>query len=205
MGKRQIGEMEPSEFVVSILIADLASIPMQDIGIPLLSGLIPIGCVLALELLLSFGAMRSIRLRKLFCGSPVILIENGVIQQERLRKTRITIDELTEHLRQNQILDLSTVKFAILETNGQLSTFLDARYQPPSAMDCGICVDETQLPCTLISDGKILEENLAASGRSHSWLEKELKKLHCSVAETFYFTVTPNGRVFHCRKQKEAP
>ncbi len=203
MGKRQIGQMEPSEFVVAILIADLASVPMQDIGIPLLAGIIPMGCVLSLELLLSFGSMRSIRIRKLVCGKPVILIENGKILQENLRRTRITIDELAELLRQNQVADLTTVKYAILETNGQLSTLLYPQHMPPTAMDCGVNVDELQLPITLISDGHLLSENLKTSGRDETWLNKELKKLNSSVTKTFYFTVTQNGKIFHCPKQEK--
>lgn len=202
MGKRQIGEMEPSEFVVAILIADLASVPMQDIGIPLMAGVIPIGCILALELILSFLSMRSIKIRKLFCGKPVILIDNGKILQSNLRKTRITVDELTEYLRQNQVVDLTTVKYAILETNGQLSTLLYPQYMPATAMDSGIQVDELNLPITLVSDGRILSQNLKTSGRDERWLEKELKKLNSSVNDTFFLTVTSNGKIFHCPKQE---
>ena len=121
MGKRQIGQMEPSEFVVTMLVANLASIPMQDSGIPLFSGFIPIVTVLGLELVLSHLSLRSIRLRKLLCGKPVILIENGNILQGNLRKTRVTLDELTGHLREKDVLDLRSVQYAILETNGNLS------------------------------------------------------------------------------------
>ena len=110
MGKRQLGEMEPSEFVVTMLIADLASVPMQDLGIPLLSGVIPILTVLFMELTLSAFSYYSITVRKLLCGRPVILMENGKILQKNLKKTRFTPDELTEHLREKDILDLSRVQ-----------------------------------------------------------------------------------------------
>ena len=203
MGKRQIGQMEPSEFVVAILIADLASVPMQDIGIPLLYGVIPIVCVLCFELLLSVWSVRSVRMRQLICGKPVILMENGAILQRNLKKTRITADELTEHLRQHQVLDLSTVKYAILETNGQLSVLLDPRYLPATAMDSGIAVDEAQLPITLISDGRLLSENLRLSGRNRQWLDQELKRRKTTLAKTFYFTVTRNGKIFHSPRQEE--
>ena len=123
MGKRQIGQMEPAEFVVTMLVANLASIPMQDGGIPLFSGLVPILTVLGLELTLSGLIMRSVFLRRLFCGKPVILIDNGKILQDNLRRTRVTLDELTGHLREKDILDLRQVQFAILETNGNLSVF----------------------------------------------------------------------------------
>ena len=123
MGKRQVGQMEPSELVVAMLIADLASIPMQDTGIPLLSGLVPLLTVLGLELVLSWLTMRSPFWRKVFCGKPVILIDNGKILQDNLRRTRVTLDELTGHLREKDVLDITTVQYAILETNGSLSVF----------------------------------------------------------------------------------
>ena len=123
MGKRQIGQMEPAEFVVTMLVANLAAIPMQDGGIPLYSGTVPILTVLGMELVLSTLSMRSIRIRRMLCGKPVILIENGNILQGNLRKTRVTLDELTSHLRQKDILDLQTVQYAILETDGNLSVF----------------------------------------------------------------------------------
>ena len=116
MGKRQIGEMEPTEFVVTMLLANLAAIPMQDGAIPLYSGLVPILTVLGSELVLSGLIMSSVVLRKLLCGKPVILIDNGKLVQENLRRTRVTLDELTGHLREKDVLDIRTVQYAILET-----------------------------------------------------------------------------------------
>lgn len=137
MGKRQIGEMEPAEFVVTMLLANLAAIPMQDSAIPLLSGLVPILVILGLELILAAVSLQSIRMRRLLCGKPVILMQNGKILERNLQRTRVNLDELTMHLREKGIFDLSTVKFAILETNGQLSTLLYAKEQPASARDAG--------------------------------------------------------------------
>ena len=128
MGKRQIGEMEPAEFVVTMLIANLAAIPMQDSGIPLLSGLVPILTVLGVQLILAVASMRFISFRRLLCGKPVILIREGTIDQTNLRRARITLDELTEHLREREVLDLGQVQYAILETNGQI---------PPRTPDSG--------------------------------------------------------------------
>ena len=124
MGKRQIGQMEASEFVVTMLVANLASIPMQDGGIPLFSGVVPILTVLGMELALSGLIMRSVFVRKLFCGKPVILIREGKILQENLRRTRVTLDELMGHLRQKDVLQIQCVQYAILETSGDLSVFL---------------------------------------------------------------------------------
>ena len=113
MGKRQLGEMEPMEFVVTMLLANLAAVPMQETGIPLLSGLIPILVVLSMELLLSVLVYHSVHARRLLCGKPVILMENGRLLQENLKKTRITPDELTEFLRIEGVTDLASVKYAI--------------------------------------------------------------------------------------------
>ena len=135
MGKRQVGQMEPAEFVVTMLVANLAAIPMQDGAIPLYSGLIPIVTVLGVELVLSVLSLRSMKLRKLLCGKPVILIENGQLLQDNLRKTRITLDELSGHLREKDVLDIRSVQFAILETNGNLSVFPYPAQMPPTARD----------------------------------------------------------------------
>ena len=142
MGKRQIGEMEPAEFVVTMLIANLAAIPMQDSGIPLLSGLVPILTVLGVQLILAVASMRFISFRRLLCGKPVILIREGTIDQTNLRRARITLDELTEHLREREVLDLGQVQYAILETNGQISVFPYPQYKPASAKDAGLRVPE---------------------------------------------------------------
>ena len=201
MGKRQIGELEPAEFVVAILIADLASVPMQDIGIPLLSGVIPILTVLAIELILSVLAMRFRPLRKFFSGNPIMLIENGKILSKNLSKTRITVDELLQHLRENQILDVSTVQYAILEIDGQISTIPYPKHQPPTAMDLHVQVDQAELPMTVISDGVVLEEYLQASGHDRAWLDRQLNSLNCTVEDVFLMTATKSGKLYLSRQE----
>ncbi len=196
LGKRQLGEMEPSEFVVSMLLANLATIPMEEPDVPILHGVLPIVLIFLAETVISYISLRSVRVRKFFCGKPVILIENGRISPENLRKTRVNLDELTMHLREKDIFDLSTVKFAILETNGQLSTLLYGEAQPPSAKDLGTRVAESQLPITLISDGHIMEENLSLSGKDLQWLHKELKKRNCPLEDAFLLTIDGGGKVY---------
>lgn len=203
MGKRQIGQLEASEFVVTMLVANLASIPMQDTGIPLFSGLVPILTVLGLELTLSGLLLRSIVLRKFLCGKPVILIDNGKISEENLRKTRVTLDELTGHLRQKDVLDIRQVQYAILETDGTLSVFPYPEHTPASAADAGIPVPKQYLPITLIQDGQLLSENLQKSGRDEAWLEKELSRHGARCATTLYMTVDAEGTVVWLGK--EAP
>lgn len=203
MGKRQLGQLEPSEFVVTMLLADLASVPMQDIGIPLLSGLLPILTVLSLELLLAMFSLRSIRLRQLLCGRPVVLVENGQISQRNLRRTRITLDELTECLRQKDVVDISTVRYVILETNGNLSVLLDPQDLPPTAKDLKVAVSPLELPLTIISDGRVLSKNLHKAGLSEDWLQAKLQELHCHTSEIFLMTATPSGRLFWVPKEQK--
>lgn len=202
LGKRQVGEMEPSEFVVSMLLANLATIPMEERDAPILYGIGPIALVFLAEKCIAYISLRSIGVRKFLCGKPVILIENGKISPENLRKTRVTLDELTMHLREKDIFDLSTVKFAILETNGQISTLLHGKDQPPTAKDLGTKVTENQLPITLISDGKLMDENLSLAQKDLSWLHRELKKRSCTPEDVFLLTIDSGGKIYFVRKSK---
>ena len=201
MGKRQLGQLEPSEFVVTMLVANLASIPMQDSGVPLYTGLIPILTVLALELILAGMSLKSIAFRRLLCGKPVILIENGHILQSNLRKTRITQDELIGHLREKDVLDPRTVQFAILETSGDLSVFPYPKERPATAKEAGIRAEKQHLPVTLISDGRLLRKNLALTGRTEAWLQGILREKKATVAHTWLLTVAENGDTVFYRKE----
>lgn len=201
MGKRQIGQLEPSEFVVTMLVADLASIPMQDGSIPLLSGLIPILTVLGLELILSTLSMRCLWVRKLLCGKPVILIENGNILQKNLRRNRVTLDELTGHLREKDVLDIRSVQYAILETNGNLSVFPYPKEKPASARDAGIQARKQYLPVTIVSDGKLLADNLALANKDGAWVQKILRAQACTLEDTWLLTVDGSDRVVFYRRE----
>ena len=201
MGKRQIGQMEPSEFVVTMMVANLATIPMENEGVPLYSGLIPMLTILGTELVLSGATLRSIRLRKLLCGKPVILIENGRILQENLRSTRVTLDELTGHLREKDVLDLRSVQYAILETNGNLSVFPFPSEIPASARDAGIHPTDRFLPVTVISDGQLLRQNLQYAAKDEAWVHKVLGEYRASIAGTWLLTVDKAGHVFWLGKE----
>ena len=195
MGKRQIGQMEASEFVVAMLIADLASVPMQNVSIPLLSGIVPLLTVLGMEISLSFLIMKSIGLRKFLCGKPVILIDNGKILQDNLRRTRITMDELTSHLRQKDVLSISSVQYAILETDGNLSVFPYASLIPASAQDARIKVKHQSLPVTIINDGKLSREDLQRAGKDMIWLRDTLGKHRARQDNTLLLTVDEEDAV----------
>lgn len=195
MGKRQVGQMEPSEFVVTMLVANLASIPMEDPDLTLLHALVPTGVVVLFELLLSWLSVRSLGLRRTLCGKPVILIENGKIRQKDLRRNRITADELTGHLRLKDVLDLSTVQYAILETNGDLSVFLYPAHKPPTAKDQQIQVRRQALPVTIVEDGRLLEKNLPLVGKDRDWVRRVLDQHHATIRTTFLLTVDAQDRI----------
>ena len=202
MGKRQIGQMEASEFVVTMLVANLASIPMQDAAIPLYSGLIPILVVLGMELTLSGLILRSVLIRRFFCGKPVILIDNGKILMENLRRTRVTLDELTGHLRQKDVLDIRTVQFAILETDGSLSVFPYPKDRPATAGEAGIKTEKQYLPITIVEDGYVSEENLRKAGKTRQWLDGILQKNNADRQETLLLTVDAVDHVVFLRKEE---
>ena len=201
MGKRQIGQMEASEFVVTMLVANLASIPMENEGIPLYSGLVPILTVLGAELVLSSLALRSIWLRRVLCGKPVILIEQGRVLQENLRRTRVTIDELMGHLREKDVMDITTVQYAILETNGNLSVFPFPKEMPVSAKDAGVHPKEKYLPVTIIEDGVLFRENLAVVGKDEQWVRNTLGEYRAAISNTWLLTVDRSDKVVWMGKE----
>ncbi len=201
MGKRQVGQMEPEEFVVTMLLANLASLPMQDNAFPLFTGIVPILTVLAMELLLATLSLRSILLRRVLCGKPVILIENGRVVQENLRNTRLTQDELCCQLRQKDVLDISTVQYAILETNGTVSVFPFPKFRPASAKDARIQASRQSLPVTIISDGKLMDANLRVSGKDMAWVDKTLAQRGAKIRNTWYLAVDQENHVIFIPKE----
>ena len=203
MGKRQIGELEPSELVLTMMISDLATVPMQDFGIPLLAGVIPILTLLALSMLLSQLSLQNLRFRELVCGTPAVLIRRGVIQQEAMRKNRYTLDELLEELRCQGISCVEDVKYAILENSGQLSVLPWTHQHPPTAAQLHLEVeDDVTLPTVLINDGRVLRKNLAACGHDRIWLEERLREQNLSSPrEAFLLTLDEQGRVSCVKKE----
>jgi uncharacterized membrane protein YcaP (DUF421 family) len=201
MGKRQVGELEPSELVLSLIIADLASVPMQDYGISLLTGVIPILTLLCMAMILSVLTMRSVKLRVLLCGRPSIVIRDGLVDQREMHRNRLTVDELLEELRNRGYLDPSLVKYAILETNGQLSVLPYANQKPPTARQMQVPVQESGLPLVVVSDGRLLEHNLQALGRDTAWLNKRLQERDCAGVESvFLMLVDEADGIYLARK-----
>ncbi|HWS43106.1 MAG TPA: DUF421 domain-containing protein [Pseudoflavonifractor sp.] len=205
MGKRQVGELEPSELVLSLIIADLAAVPMQDFGIPLLSGIIPILTLLCITMILSVLTMKSIKFRAVICGRPSIIVDNGKLRQLEMAKNRFTVDELIEELRMKGFTDISTVKYAILETNGRLSVLPYADHLPVTARQMAVASDEQGLPVVIINDGRVLERNLKSRGLNGEWLEKRLEEHRVrSPQDVYLLTVDEQNRVYFVAKDVRA-
>ncbi len=201
MGKRQIGQMEASEFVVTMLVANLAAIPLEEPDISMHAGLVPIFTVLLMELVFSHISLKSVFFRRLLCGKPVILIENGNILQKNLKKTRVTLDELTGHLREKDVLDLRAVQYAILETTGNLSVFPYPKEKPASAKDAGIPARPQQMPITIISDGRLLPDNLTVAKKDMLWVQRVLKEKDAAISDTWLLTVDGADHILFYRKE----
>lgn len=204
LGKRQLGEMELSEFVVAALIADLASHPLQDIGIPMINGLVPIVTLFCCEVLISGIAMKNIRLRALLFGKPSMLVEKGKIKQREMKKNRFTTDELMEELRNQGYLDISAVEYAVLETDGRLSVIPYPSESPVTPSQLKIEAEDKGYPVVVISDGHVIESNLRLVGRDMNWLNKRLATLGVKNTETvFLMTVNAAGQVYFAPKEPE--
>ncbi len=206
MGKRQIGELEPGDLVLTLIISDLASVPMQDFGIPLVNGVFPIIVLLSLSMLVSYFSLKSIRFRSLVCGRPTVIIQDGKILQANMAKTRFTVDELYEQLRTQGYSSLDGVKYAILETSGQVSVLPYTRTAPLTPQSAGIEVQEdVTLPVLVVNDGHILTDNLRTCGRDLSWLQGQLKKRRLtSPKQVFLMTVDETGAVVCVTKEGPA-
>lgn len=205
MGKRQVGQMEASEFVVTMFMANLASIPVEKLDSSVSIGLWALITVLVLERFLSWVSLRSVGLRRFLCGKPVILIDNGHLLVENLRRTRVNLDELSGHLREQGILEIQSVQFAILETNGSLTVFPFSHLRPPTAEETGITAQKQELPYTVISDGRVLQENLSMVGKDSAWLRQFLAGKQCAEKDVVLMTLTPGGKTHLICRDASSP
>ena len=201
MGKRQLGQMEISEFLVAAMVADLAATPLQDIGIPLLNGIVPIITLFCLEVLIAGLSLKSTRMRKIVFGKPSIIIEKGVISSKEMHRNRFTIDELMQELRTQGINELQGIEYAILETNGNLNIILHQDSQPVTPKQLNLQVEEKGYPHIIINDGILLENNLSLLGRDKKWLKRRLSEQGIKNAEDVYlFTLSETGDIYCQRK-----
>ncbi len=202
MGKREIGQLQPFELAISIMIADLASIPMTEIGIPIFNGIVPILGLLVMHLILSLINLKSLKAREIICGKPSILIYRGKINEKELKKERFTINELEERLRGNNVVNLGDVEYAILETSGQVTVIQKPEKRNTIPEDFNIVPEYEGIPYDLVVDGKIMNKNLKAIGKNYNWLKKQVEKFDIKPEEALVVTIDGKGQIF-CQKKEE--
>ena len=203
MGKRQIGEMQPGELVVTLLISDIASMPLQDTNQPIILGLSEIFTLVCLEIITSLLSLKSVIVRKLLSGGSAILIKDGIIDQKELGRVRMTVLDLVEMLRSQQVFEVSDVSFAVLETGGSLSVLLKGAKSPPTAEQLGVKSEQSQLPLPVISDGKLLKDTFESVGTNKKAIEKILKKQKIKQKDVFLMTLDSSGKNEIVRKEKK--
>ena len=202
MGKREIGQLQPFELAISIMIADLASIPMTEIGIPIFNGIVPILELLVMHLILSLINLKSLKAREIICGKPSILIYRGKINEKELKKERFTINELEERLRGNNVVNLGDVEYAILETSGQVTVIQKPEKRNTIPEDFNIVPEYEGIPYDLVVDGKVMNKNLKAIGKNYNWLKKQVEKFDIKPEEALVVTIDGKGQIF-CQKKEE--
>ena len=203
MGKREIGQMQPFELAISIMIADLASIPMTDIGIPISNGIIPIMGLLVMHLIISVINLKSSKIREFICGKPTILINTGKIDEEKLKRERFTLNELEEKLRSNNVMDLGDVEYAILETSGDVSVIQKPNKRNTTPEDFNIMPEYEGISYNLVIDGKVMQENLKQIGENYDWLKKQTQKFQMMPEEALIVTINGKGSIYCQKKEKQ--
>ena len=201
MGKREIGQLQPFELVIAIMIADLAATPIANSGIPLSNGIIPILGLLVVDLLISVANMKSLKVRQFISGKPSILIYRGKIDEKMLRKERFTINELQERLRDNNILNLGDVEYAILETSGQINVIQKPNKRNTIPEDFGIEPEYEGISYDLVIDGVIMYENLKILNKDYKWLKTQVRKFGYSPEEALIVTIDGKGQFYAQKKE----
>lgn len=200
MGKREIGQLQPFELAIAIMIADLASIPMTDVGVPISNGIIPILGLLVMHLIISILNLKSSKIREWICGKPTILIYQGKIDEQKLKKERFTLNELEEKLRSKDITNLGDVEYAILETSGDVSVIQKPNKRNTKPEDFNIMPEYEGIPYNLVIDGKIMSDNLKKIGKNYDWLKKQTNKFQMNPEEALIVTINAKGDIF-CQKK----
>ena len=196
MGKREIGQLQPFELAISIMIADLAATPMTETGIPITNGIMPILGLLVMHLIISMINIKSRKAREIICGKPSLLIFRGKIDQKVLKKERFTINELEERLRDNNIFNIGDVEYAILETSGQVTVIPKPNKRPATPEDLNIEAKYEGIPYDLVVDGKVEYENLKKIGKNYTWLQKQTEKFGIKPEDALIVTIDGDNKFF---------
>ena len=196
MGKREIGQLQPFELAISIMIADLASLPMTETGVPISNGIIPILGLLVMHLTISMLNMKSTKAREIICGKPSILIFRGKVDEKVLKKERFTINELEERLRDNNIFNIGDVEYALLETSGQVTVIPKTNKRPTTPEDFNMEPKYEGIPYDLVVDGKVMYKNLEKLGKNYVWLQKQTEKFGIKPEEALIVTIDGDNQFF---------
>ncbi len=203
MGKRQLGELQPSELVVTLLLSDLAAVPMQENSLPLFNGVLPILVLVALEITLSCLMLKFAPISRLISGSPMPVIKDGKVDEKVMRRLRLTVDDLIEALREQSIFVLRQVQYAIAETSGKISVFCYPQYQPATLGDISSKMPpDNGMPVVIVSDGKRSDWGLALCDLDDAWLTGQLRQRNCRQEDVFLLTATKSGDVFLLTKKE---
>ncbi len=201
LGKRQVGELQPADLVITLLLSEILVIPMQDTQIPLINTLIPVLVLIGLEILISVISIKSIKFRNLLQGNSLIVIRNGVLDQKQLKRLRFTVDDLLEALRKKDIFDIAEVQYAIVETDGTLSVLLKPPYRAPQAQALHAQEDDDGIPCVVISDGRIIQSDFKECGMNPQKLNKLLQSKKIEVKNIMLMTVDKSGNTNIIQKE----
>ena len=202
MGKREIGQLQPFELAIAIMIADLAAVPMAETGIPISNGIIPILGLLVMHLIISFLNLKSMKIREILCGKPAILIYRGKIDEKVLKKERFTLNELQERQRSSNVVNLGDVEYAILETSGQVTVIQKPDKRTTIPKDFNITPEYEGIPYDLVVDGKVMYKNLKTIGKDYNWLKKQVNKFNMEPEEALIVTFDGGSQMF-CQKKLE--
>ena len=202
MGKRQISELQTSELVVTLLISDLAAVPMQNTGQPLVSGLIPIAVLVMCEIAASVFMLKSGKFRRLVCGKPVVLINNGKVDQKEMARLRLSVEDLFEELREKDVFSIGDVAWAIMETNGKLSVVKKPEKDAPTNQLLGLSPGDTGLEVVVVSDGEFSDISLSLCGKDRQWVQGILQSRRLSPKEVFLMTADQQGNYTVIPKEK---
>lgn len=201
MGKRQIGELQPSELAITMLISNIATLPVEDSGIPLLTGIIPIITLASLDVIMSWLGMKSRAVRRIMSGTPVIIIKDGKLDQKQMKAIRFTVDDLAESLRGQGIFDISEVQFAVVETTGSLSVYQKYQYKNVTNEDINLKNKSVNPPEVVIADGEIIQGAVKRLALTDEWIERTMKKEKTAVRNVFLMTVDPDRKYSVIKKE----
>ncbi len=195
MGKRQLGELEMTDLVITLLLSEIATVSLTDPSIPLMHSVIPVATLALLEMLTSWLSLKLPKLKTMLSPKPAILIHNGTVDREQLQKARVSLDELMCELRQKDISDISQVQYAIMESSGKMSVIKKAAESPPTAAQLGIQPDESGMMRTVFCDGFYADKTLRAIGRDRHWVNKQIKSCGLTPETVFFVTADDAGNV----------